>query len=162
MKTKDEFYTLIDDIINNKEFLKLSDIGHHGITRLDHSLRVAEYTYKVTRFMGLNYSEATRAALLHDFFIDEVKDKNSLERLREHPKFALENAKKYFSLTAREEDIIIKHMFPITFRAPKYIESWIVDFCDDIAAIYERIFSTRWKLVSNYNFVILVIIGMLK
>ena len=157
-----EFDSLTDDILNNQEFLKLGKKTHHGITRFDHSLRVATYTYKVTKFLGLNYVDATRGALLHDFFIDEVENRNSIERLREHPLYALENSKKYFLLNDVQEDIIVKHMFPVTFQLPKYLESWIVDFIDDIASIYERCFSTRWKLLSNYNFILLVIIGVLK
>ena len=162
MKNNKEFYNIIDDILCNSEFLKLNFKNHHGITRYEHSLRVAYYTYQITKFLKLNYIDTTRAALLHDFFIDEVEDRNSIERLREHPLYALENAKKYFSINELQEDIIIKHMFPVTFKVPKYLESWIVDFLDDVAAVYERCFSVKWQLLSNCNFILLIIIGMLK
>ena len=125
-------------------------------------MRVAYYTYIVTKEMNLNYKEATIAALLHDFFIDEVKDMNSLSRLRKHPSYALENAKKYYELNDMQEDIIIHHMFPVTIIPPRYIESWIVDIIDDISAIYDKVYSMRKQLATIFNSFILFIIGIFK
>lgn len=157
-----EFYNIINPILQNEEFLKLKKIAHHGITRFDHSMRVAYYTYIVTKEMNLNYKEATIAALLHDFFIDEVKDMNSLSRLRKHPSYALENAKKYYELNDMQEDIIIHHMFPITLTPPRYLESWIVDIIDDIAAFYEKGLSTKRELSAANTFLFLLILQYLK
>ena len=157
-----EFYNIINPILQNEEFLKLKKIAHHGITRFDHSMRVAYYTYIVTKRMNLNYKEATIAALLHDFFIDEVKEMKSLSRLRKHPSYALENAKKYYELSDMQEDIIIRHMFPITLTPPRYLESWIVDIIDDIAAFYEKGLSTKKELSAANTFLFLLIIQYLK
>jgi len=157
-----EFNSIVDDILENTEFKKLLYVAHHGLTRYEHSLRVAYYTYTITKVLHLNYIEATRGALLHDFFTDEVAYENSISRLRKHPTYAVINAKKYFEISLLQKDIIKTHMFPITFIPPKYLESWIVDFCDDVAAIYERIFTTKWKVSSSLNFLLLVIIGILK
>jgi uncharacterized protein len=122
----DEFIKMNNDILNNKEFNKMRDIAHHGINRYDHLVRVSYYSYKVAKFLRLNYKETARAGLLHDFFDEEIsKDDNKVNQLRRHPKYAVDNAKKYFSLTDREEDIIKTHMFPVTFTPPKYLESWI-------------------------------------
>ena len=162
MKKKNEFYSLINPILKNEEFQKLKYIDHHGITRYDHCLRVSYYTYLITKGLHLHYKEATTAALLHDFFQDEVKEENSIKKLRKHPTFALQNAKKYFSLTSLQEDIIVTHMFPITFTPPKYLESWIVDIIDDISAIYERGFSTKKQLSQAKAFLILMIIHFIK
>ena len=70
-----EFYDIINPILQNEEFLKLKEITHHGITRFDHSMRVAYFSYKVTKLLRLDYQETAVAALLHDFFTDEVKEK---------------------------------------------------------------------------------------
>ena len=43
--TNDEFYSIINDIITNDEFIKTKYIRHHGITRYNHSLRVAYHTF---------------------------------------------------------------------------------------------------------------------
>ena len=152
-----EFELIIDDINKNKEFLKLKSIKHHGITRYDHSYRVSYYTYLVTKKLKLNYKSATRAALLHDFFTSEVESVGSVKRLRMHPNIAVKNAKKYFEINNLEEDIIKKHMFPVTIIPPKYIESWIVDLIDDISAIYERGKTTRVLLKTVSTFVLLFI-----
>lgn len=134
----DEFCNLIRPIKSLDEYQKLKTVKHHGITRYEHSLRVAYYSYIITKALKLDYKETTEAALLHDFFIDEVKDMNPIERLRQHPERAVDNALKVIELSDKQIDIIKTHMFPVTFTPPKYLESWIVDIIDDIASIFER------------------------
>lgn len=136
--TDEEFENIIRPILEVEEFNRLKYITHHGITRYDHSMRVAYVSYKVSKSLRLNYQEVTEAALLHDFFLDEVDQESRINRLRMHPECAVKNASKYFDLTDRQVDIIRTHMFPVTFAPPKYLESWIVDFVDDIAALYEK------------------------
>ena len=63
---------------NIKDFQKLKDYTHHEGNRYDHCLRVAYYTYKVTKRLNLNYKEATIAALVHDFFTNEVENETIL------------------------------------------------------------------------------------
>lgn len=147
-----EFDSIINPIIENKEFLKTKEKEHHGITRYDHLIRVSYYSFLITKLLRLNYYETARAALLHDFFLDETREDSSYDALKKHPLYALENAKKYYDLTDREEDIIKTHMFPITFTPPKYLESWIVDLVDDIAGIYEKYKSSYQQLRAAINF----------
>ena len=49
-----------------------------------------------------------------------------------HARQAAENAWKYFPeyMDKKREDIILRHMFPLNIRPPKYIESWIVTMSD--------------------------------
>ena len=156
-----EFNWLIKPIIDNKEYQKTKNISHHGITRYDHSMRVAYYSYKVTKMFHLDYQDTTTAALLHDFFIDEVKDKNIVARLREHPDCAVKNATKYFNLNSKQVDIIKTHMFPVTFTPPKYLESWIVDIVDDVAAIYEKGYTVSNELKTAMMFLFIFFINLL-
>ena len=51
---KDEFYELIKPYLTD-EFNELKNINHHGITRYDHSIRVAYFTYIVTKVLHINY-----------------------------------------------------------------------------------------------------------
>ena len=132
-----EFKYIIKDILSNDEFLKTKQKVHHGITRYDHLMRVSYYSFLVSKFLRLNYKETTRAALVHDFFLDETKDDNKLQALQEHPIYALENAKKFFNLNKKEEDIILKHMWPLTLSPPKYLESFIVTLVDKYCAFKE-------------------------
>ena len=157
-----EFYKLSKDVLINKDFNKLKNIGHHGITRYDHSLRVAYYTYIITKKLHLNYKQATRGALLHDFFIDEVSNMDEVSKLRKHPSYALLNAKKYYDLNPMEEDIIKTHMFPVTFTPPKYIESWIVDIIDDVASIYERSYSIKNELATSLGVLAVMIMNYIR
>ena len=136
--TDEEFESIVSPILEIEEFNQLKFIRHHGITRYDHCMRVAYISYKITKAMRLDYKQVTEAALLHDFFLDEVDHENRVERLRHHPEVAVKNASKYFDLTDMQIDIIRTHMFPVTFTPPKYLESWIVDFADDVSALYEK------------------------
>jgi uncharacterized protein len=154
---KDEFESFISDIVLNKDFNKLSFENHHGITRYEHSMRVAKYTYNVCKkTKNKRIKEVTRAALLHDFFINnDLKDESSSKKLKLHPEVALANAKKYYEIDKIQEDIIVKHMFPITLSFPKYKESWLVSFVDKFVGLYEMV---RFKLPLYTSIYLLFII----
>lgn len=137
-----EFLEIIQPILDLEEFNNTKFQKHHGITRYDHSMNVAYVTYVVTKNLKLNYKEATFAALIHDFFNDEVKDENGYKRLVDHPKYALKNALKYFELTELQKDIISKHMFPVTLTPPKYKESILVSLIDKYSSVNERVYSS--------------------
>ena len=138
------FEIIIKDILNNDKFKKMDNELHHGLTRYNHSLRVAKTTYKCTKALGLDYVSATRAALLHDFYINTDFPKNlPIIKLSNHPTIALKNAKTYYDISKKEENIIISHMFPFCYVAPKYLESWVVSLVDKSVAIYEMY---RYKL----------------
>ncbi len=158
----EEFFNIIERIIDNKEFQKTKDITHHGITRYDHCLRVAYFSYKVSKFLHLNYQEITEAAILHDFFLNEMESENGLDRLRKHPQIAAENAKKYFNINKRQEDMIKTHMFPITLAPPTHIGSYIIDIVDDVAAIYEKTATTKNELSAAMTFLLLIVVNFIK
>lgn len=134
-----EYNDLIKDILANDKFKKLNNCKHHGISRLEHSLRVSYYSYKISKKLKLDYKSTARAGLLHDFFItDDLKGKKSKFSMFFHPYKALENSDIFFKLNDTEKDIIITHMFPtLPHKIPKYLESWVVTFVDKIIATYE-------------------------
>lgn len=156
----EEFNNIINPIMNEATFQGLMQITHHGVTRYNHCIRVAFYTYTVTKFLHLNYYEATRGALLHDFFYDR-EGKKKKEMLVFHPKYALEMAKEHFDISGIEEDIILSHMFPVAPRVPRYVESWIVDLVDDWAGIYEKVYSVRKQLSQVCSFMFLFVMVFL-
>ena len=134
-----EYNKIINNIMKNKEFIKINNCRHHGITRLEHSLRVSYFSYKVCKKLKLNYKETAEAGLLHDFFTNEqmTKKEKSLSAFT-HPKKCLKNASDHFNLSDMQKDIIYSHMFPlIPTRPPKYLESWLVSIIDKIVASYE-------------------------
>ena len=146
-----EYNEIIKHIIDNKEFIKINNCRHHGITRLEHSLRVSYFSFKVCKKFRLNYKETAEAGLLHDFFInDQLTYKQQRLSAFTHPRKCLENASSHFDLSAMQKDAIFSHMFPLVpTSVPKYLESWIVDMVDNWVGIGEKIYSTR-KELSRY------------
>ena len=135
IKKQVEFNNIINDILKNEEFITLRYEIHHGITRLDHSLKVAKLTYNITKFFKMkHYVEVTRASLLHDFFRSCEVTNNSFVN---HPDIALLNAKRNFELNKMQENIIASHMFQVSHFMPKYKESLIVSLMDKIVAVEE-------------------------
>lgn len=136
-----DYYNIVNDIVTNKEFLKLKSYKHHGITRYEHVERVSYWSYKVGKKLGLDYTAIARAGLLHDFFLISYQSVNIIDKFKVffgHPKIALENSKKYFKLNKKEENIILSHMFPATFRLPLSFEAWLVNIIDDVGSICDR------------------------
>ena len=125
-----EFNNIIKDIVTNEEFMKLQNEVHHSTTRFNHSLRVAYEVYNKLKDNNQNYVDATRAALLHDFFFDDDLSSSQNDRLNNHPLIALENAKKYFDINELQENIILSHMYPLSYCLPRFKESWIVSLMD--------------------------------
>lgn len=137
---KEKFLKIINDILANKSIQNLKLYKHHyAYTRLEHCLSVSYYTYVICKFLHLDYKSAARAALLHDLFFYDCEDKLSRPKnhIKNHPKIALENANKLFNLNKKEQDIILKHMWPLTFSPPKYLESFIVTIVDKYCAFKE-------------------------
>ena len=138
--TNEEFKNIVKDILENDTVQSLRFYKHHyGSNRYEHSLSVSYLSYKICKFLGLDHISAARGGLLHDLFLydcnnPETRPKNHIKK---HPKVSLENAQKLFILNDLEKDIILKHMWPITFSVPKYLESYVVTFVDKYCAIIE-------------------------
>lgn len=138
MKTELSFDDIAKEIITNKKYLKLKGESHHGITRYEHSMRVARNVYKLSKKLNVDYISATRAAILHDFFINEEFGSNhGLIQGVVHPDIALTNALGEFELNEKEQNAIAAHMFPLCMTLPRYKESWILTAVDKIIALYE-------------------------
>ena len=75
-----EFERIISPVLEIEEFNQLKFITHHGITRYDHSMRVAYLSYKVCKALHLDYKEVTIAALLHDTVEDTTVTFEMLEK----------------------------------------------------------------------------------
>lgn len=134
-----EYYLLINHILENHEFKKACSCIHHGTTRLEHSLRVSYYSYIITKKLKWDYESTARGGLMHDFFYNEESGvtKEGIKSTFTHNKRALHNSEKYFGLNYKEKDIIEKHMFPITIKPPRYKEGVVVSLVDKIVALME-------------------------
>lgn len=116
-------------------------VQHRHVSCFEHSVAVAYMSIWIARRLRLraDLSSLVRGALLHDYFLYDWRCREASPRLHglRHPRIALDNARRDFSLTPREEDIICKHMFPLTLRPPRYKESVVVTCADKICAVGE-------------------------
>lgn len=157
-----EYIDIVKDIMDNEKFNEIRKITHHGLNRFEHCIRVSYYSYKITKFLKLDYHDVARAGLLHDFFLVDNTDIDKIKRLDvliNHPKYALTNSKRYFKLSEKEEDIITSHMFPVALKVPKYAESWIVDVIDNVVAIREVLYITGKSLGVAVNFLLIFVLN---
>ena len=136
------FIHIIEDLIKNETIQKMKNYKQHYETScFDHCLTASYYCYKICKKLKLDYISCSRAAMLHDLFLyDWRKRENGRKGLHAftHPKTAYENASRLFNLNDKEADIILKHMWPVTFFSfPKYIESFILTLVDKYCALSE-------------------------
>ena len=131
-----EFSQIIEPLLMHPEVAKLAHFRHHRMmTRLDHCLEVAWLSYVLARRFSLGGVAAARGGLLHDLFYYEWLTEGPRLHGFRHPRICVENARKIAVLSKKEEDIIRKHMWPLTFSPPCYIESWIVCFVDTYCTV---------------------------
>ena len=138
-----EFHKLISNFEKNETICEMKQYRHHYTTNCyEHCTHVAFYTYLLCKKYHLDYISAVRAAMVHDLFLYDWRIKSEKSpRLHgfRHPRISLNNAEKLFDLSPKEKDIILKHMWPITFFLPRYKESYIVSFADKMATMQETI-----------------------
>jgi len=163
LNIKDKKYNnIVKDIIRNPEIKRMADIEHHGISRLEHSLKVSYQAYRVAKRLHLDYISVARGGLLHDFYL-EGNERNQLHKFTDtfiHPNKALNTTKSIFDINKIEENIIISHMFPIYLSPPKYTESVLVNLIDKIIGTKELFFEyiTKTKYYLNYSYLILLLL----
>lgn len=125
------------DILHSANFnLTKSHIQHGNVTVNAHSINVAKYSLALCHKLRIpcNETELIRGALLHDYFLYDWHDKDHISPHNlhgfYHPGRALKNAMKEYKLTEREQEIIKKHMWPLTIVPPTCREAWIVTMAD--------------------------------
>ena len=133
----------VRDILANKEVQSMSGFIQHGSTTcLEHSINVSYLTYLYCKEHGMDARAAARAGLLHDLFLYDwhqhyVRRKGEALHGFSHPRRALENAQKAFSLTAKEKNMILRHMWPLTVIPPKYKEGFVLLWYDKYCSMNE-------------------------
>ncbi|MBR3665593.1 MAG: HDIG domain-containing protein [Ruminococcus sp.] len=141
-KQAEEFYFYIKDLLDSDVVNQMKNFRHHySTTCYQHCLNVSYYNYLICRKLGLDAKKAARAGILHDLFLYDWRDtprkKGEKPHGMRHPQIALENAKQNFDISKREEDMIVKHMWPLTLKLPRYAESYVIVMTDKYAAVLE-------------------------
>ena len=120
-------------------------LQHGTVTVHTHCINVAKYSLMLADKLKIRVRrrELIRGALLHDYFLYDWHDKNHINPFKLHgffhPGRALKNAIRDFELTEREQDIIRKHMWPMTIIPPKCREAWIVTAADKWVSLLETL-----------------------
>lgn len=137
------------DILQSRNFQKTREHIQHGrVSVQKHCLSVAECSVRIKEKLeklGIRCQEKdlVRGALLHDYFLYDWHDKTGHEHRRlhgfYHPGIALANASREYRLSARERDIIAKHMWPLTIKPPVCREAWIVTAADKYCSFKETL-----------------------
>lgn len=143
-----EFQNIIGELISNEVVLQMKNFTqHYSTTRFEHCYAAAFYCYLICKKFHLDYVSATRGAMLHDLFLYDWRTNKNRKGLHAftHGKLACENASNLFDLNAKEKDMIIKHMWPLTFKFPRYRESFILTFVDKYCASIELFNHIRKK-----------------
>lgn len=150
-----EYSNYINDLLELEDVKMLDNFHQHiNTSRFQHCINVSYYSFLITKIIGGDARLAARAGLLHDLFLyDWRTEKTPQLHAFYHPKAALENAKTLVDLDKREEDAILKHMWPLCWGIPKYRESIAVTLADKYAASMEicyqwsRIFALKFATI---------------
>lgn len=134
-------------------FIQHGDVSVHA-----HVLSVSRASIAMADFLGragvhVDRASLIRGALLHDYFLYDWHDPDPSHRLHgfTHPFAALARAEEDFELTARERNIIARHMFPLVPVPPTCREAWIVCLADKACALHETIAGRLSKRASSKN-----------
>ena len=143
---KKEFIEILRELLETDQIYKMRNYLQHGNTStFSHCLVVAYYSYLISRRLPIPYDARSiiRGAMLHDFFLYDWHIPEKWHKLHGfvHADFALNNARNYFQLNPIEEDIIAKHMWPLTLRkVPIYKEAILVNMVDKLCSLSETLY----------------------
>ena len=158
---KREFYRLLkehaSDILSSSNFRSTRNYIQHGsIPVYNHCMDVAGKSIALSRFLGAgcNERDLIRGALLHDYFLYDwhiAGDNSHHFHGFTHPKRAFLNALHDVDLNFVECNIILRHMFPLTFVPPMRREAWLVCLADKICATKETLHFTHTDAAVKYG-----------
>ncbi len=148
-----DFMNIVEPILKNKYFIRTQSTIHHGKKKLDHSIKIAYYSYNIAKKYNLDYVSVARGGMLHDFYYSNTGGKSlakdSIKLTFTHYNIALYNALNSFKLNDIEKDIIVKHMFPVVPTIPKYKESLLVSLIDKGIGTFELLI--KFKSLVNFK-----------
>lgn len=141
---KQEYEKIVSSILEHPEFKKRKTYMHHENESVyEHSVKVSITAYHIASILHLkNKEDIAIGALLHDFYDKPWQENTEHKKLLErhgfvHAKQAVKNAKTYFPeyMNLKVEDMILKHMFPLNIKPPRYLGSWIVTISDKLVSM---------------------------
>lgn len=141
MKNKEEFENIIKDIKENETVNLMKNYRQHFNTScFEHCYNASYYCFLIAKKLHWDYKSVARAAMLHDLFLyDWRKRENDRKGFHAftHGNTACQNACKLFNLTEKEQNIIKRHMFPVTLIPPKSKEGLLLTLVDKYCGLIE-------------------------
>lgn len=141
MKNKEEFENIIKDIKENETVNLMKNYRQHFNTSCyEHCYNASYYCFLIAKKLHWDYKSVARAAMLHDLFLyDWRKRENNRKGFHAftHGNTACQNACKLFNLTEKEQNIIKRHMFPVTLIPPKSKEGLLLTLVDKYCGLIE-------------------------
>ena len=67
IKKDKEYKKIVKDIFRNINFKKLYNIEHHGISRMEHSIKISYYSYRVAKFLKMDYVSVAMLLCANDY-----------------------------------------------------------------------------------------------
>lgn len=160
------------DILESENFNSMKAYIQHGnMSVQEHCINVAKMSLRIQNKLGIpcHTDDLVRGALLHDYFLYDwhKADEANPHRLHGffHPARALYNASREYPLTARQADIIKKHMWPLTLVPPMCREAWIVTTADKYCSLMETLYLHEGRIhdrKAKKGNVVVALAGLLK
>jgi len=139
------YFNCIADLLNTSEVQSMACYEQHfEINRLQHMRSVSYLSFLACRKLGLDFRLAARGGILHDLFYYDWREKDPSHRFHGyvHPAFALKNARELCGpLDRKTENIILRHMWPLTPTPPRCAEAFVVSMADKYCAAQEILIS---------------------
>lgn len=140
------FLMQADEMLQQEKLQDMKKYIQHGNTNTyTHCMAVSYYSYLILRRLPLKLDAKSviRGAMLHDFYLYDWHLPRKSPKLHgfAHPALALKNSRKYFRLNRIEENIIEKHMWPLTLtRFPTSREAFLVCMVDKLCSLTETLY----------------------
>ncbi len=140
LPNRSAYLSLVSDLLATPQVQSMRELPHHpGVNCFEHSIFVSYVAFRLARRWGLDYRACARAGLLHDLYLYCWNDRAAHpgNQCLDHPVFALRNAQAITSLSDKEKNIILAHMWPLAVHLPRSPEAWTVSLADKICATVE-------------------------
>ncbi len=137
-----EYIDCVRDILESEVFQSMDQYIQHGHTTCkEHCIQVSYIAYQLCRDRGWDSRSAARAGLLHDLFLYDwhTHARETGEHFHgfTHPRVAMENAVRYFQIPEKEQNMILRHMWPLTPVPPRYKEGYTILYADKFCSLAE-------------------------
>ena len=144
---KKTFDRLIGELSRDPRCQQMKEFTQHGrVSTYDHCMSVARTSFQIGRLLPfkMNERELVRGAFLHDYYLYDWHHCDEKWHGFRHPRTAARNAKRDFSVSDREKNIIESHMWPLTIRTfPKSKEAVCVCLADKFCSLKETLLNRK-------------------